>query len=126
VDVGAHGWRRAWVLRDRAAGGAIAGHVDLRGHASRHSGHRALLGMGVHRDHRRRGLGRRLLAHAQDWAAQQPGLAWIDLTVLSTNEPAVALYRAADFQVNGGLADRFVLDGRSVGELFMSRRIARA
>jgi ribosomal protein S18 acetylase RimI-like enzyme len=126
VEVGAPGWRRLWVLRDRGAGGAIAGHVDLRGHASRHSAHRALLGMGVHRDHRRRGLARRLLAHAQDWAARQPGLAWIDLTVLSTNEAAVALYRAADFQVHGGLPDRFILDGRSVGELFMSRRVPRA
>jgi hypothetical protein len=45
------GWRRAWVAVDK--GGAIAGHIDLRARPERAAAHRALLGMGVHRDWRR-------------------------------------------------------------------------
>jgi ribosomal protein S18 acetylase RimI-like enzyme len=123
IDVGAAGWRRAWLARDER--GAIAGHVDLRAHPEPFTGHRCLLGMGVHRDQRRRGVARRLLAHADRWAAAQPMLQWIDLRVLAINEPAVALYRAAGFEMNGGTRDRFVIDGRSIGEISMARQIAR-
>ena len=76
IDVGAPGWRRVWVARD--ADGRIAGHVDLRAHAERHTAHRCLLGMGVDRAHRKAGLGGRLLAHAQRWAGESAALAWID------------------------------------------------
>jgi hypothetical protein len=48
------GWRRVWVaVLDQA----MVGHVDLRAHPSANMGHRCLLGMGVHRDWRRSGIG---------------------------------------------------------------------
>ena len=122
VAVGETGWRRAWVARD--AHGRVAGHVDLRAHPEPHTGHRCLLGMGVHRDHRRQGLARKLLAHATQWAVDQE-LRWMDLSVLSANEPAVALYRAEGFQMQGGTPDMFWIDGQSLGELFMARKLAR-
>lgn len=123
ADVPASGWRRAWVARD--ASGAIVGHVDLRGHPDRFTEHRCLLGMGVRRDQRRRGLGRRLLAHAAQWAAAETALQWIDLRVLANNEAAVALYMDAGFDMLGGTKDRYVIDGRSLGEMAMARRVAR-
>jgi ribosomal protein S18 acetylase RimI-like enzyme len=79
--------------------------------------------MGVRREHRRLGLARRLLAHASDWATAQ-GLRWVDLRVLSANEPAVALYRAEGFLMQGGTPDMFVIDGRSFGHVAMARRLA--
>jgi ribosomal protein S18 acetylase RimI-like enzyme len=123
VDVAASGWRRAWIARDERGG--IAGHVDLRGHSERFADHRCVVGLGVHRDQRRRGVARKLLAHAEQWAAAQPMLQWIDLRVLAINEPAVALYRAAGFDMNGGTRDRFVIDGKSIGEMSMARKIPR-
>ena len=120
VAVGEPGWRRAWIARD--AHGGVAGHVDLRAHPERFTGHRCLLGMGVERGHRRRGLARRLLAHASSWAAEQ-GLKWIDLQVLSANEPAVALYRREGFLMQGGKPDMFVVDGVSLGELWMAKKV---
>ena len=86
TEVGAPGWRRAWMALD--ADGAICGHVDLRARPERASAHRCLLGMGVHRDARRQGLGERLLAAALDWARAQETLDWVDLEVLSSNQPA--------------------------------------
>jgi GNAT superfamily N-acetyltransferase len=122
VPVGEPGWRRAWVARD--AGGRVIGHVDLRAHPELHTGHRCLLGMGVGRVHRRIGIGRWLLAHAVQWAADAR-LRWIDLRVLSSNEPAVTLYRMEGFQMQGGTPDMFVVDGQSFGDLFMSKKVTR-
>jgi len=119
TPVGEPGWRRGWIARD--ADGAVAGHVDLRAHPEPHTGHRCQLGMGVRRDLRRLGLACRLLAHATQWAADA-GLKWIDLQVLSLNAPAVALYRREGFQMQGGRPDMFVIDGVSLGEIWMARK----
>ncbi len=118
--VGEPGWRRGWIARN--ARGEVAGHVDLRAHPEPFTGHRCQLGMGVQRDHRRIGLAIRLLAHATRWAAAQ-GFKWIDLQVLSANEPAVALYRREGFQMQGGKPDMFVIDGVSLGEIWMARKV---
>jgi len=123
VAAGEAGWRRAWVARD--ARGRVVGHVDLRTHPDAHTGHRCLLGMGVDRDHRRLGLARKLLVQATQWAIDQ-GLRWMDLRVLSSNEAAVALYRAEGFQMQGGTPDMFWIDGQSLGYLFMAKKLAPA
>jgi ribosomal protein S18 acetylase RimI-like enzyme len=120
TSVGEPGWRRGWIARD--ARGVVAGHVDLRAHPEPFAGHRCQLGMGVRREHRRIGLASRLLAHATQWAAAQ-GLKWIDLQVLSANEPAVAFYRREGFQMQGGRPDMFVIAGVSLGEIWMARKI---
>ncbi len=121
TPVGEPGWRRGWIARDAA--GAVAGHVDLRAHAEAFTSHRCQLGMGVRRDLRRLGLASRLLAHADAWAAAQ-GLKWIDVQVLAANEPAVALYRREGFLMQGGRPDMFVIDGASLGEIWMARRVS--
>ncbi|MFL6627949.1 MAG: GNAT family N-acetyltransferase [Vitreoscilla sp.] len=118
---GEPGWRRGWIARDLQ--GRVAGHIDLRAHASPFAGHRCELGMGVRRDLRRQGLASRLLAHADAWAGAQ-GLRWIDLMVLSANEAAVALYRREGFLMQGGRPDMYVIDGQSLGEIWMARKVA--
>ena len=89
VEVGVAKWRRAWAALD--SGNAITGHVDLRAVSDSCTEHRALLGLGVHRERRRRGLGKALVAHALDWACQKTALEWIDLNFLSGNVPAERL-----------------------------------
>jgi YD repeat-containing protein len=121
VDVGAPGWRRAWVARDAA--GRIAGHIDLRAHAERYAAHRCLLGMGVDRGQRKAGLGGRLIAHAQSWAQQSTRLEWIDLQVLSSNTAAVNLYLRNGFQKTGEIEGMFHIDGRRFSYTGMSKRI---
>ena len=123
TPLGEPGWRRGWLARD--ARGAVAGHVDLRAHPDAFTGHRCVLGMGVRRDVRRGGLATRLLAEATRWASTQ-GLKWIDLQVLSANEPAVALYRREGFLMQGGRPDMFVIDGVSLGEIWMARKVPAA
>jgi RimJ/RimL family protein N-acetyltransferase len=122
VRVGEPGWRRIWVAV--SSSGQIAGHIDLRAHPERHTSHRCLLGMGVHRDYRNRGVGRGLLRHAERWARQEANLEWIDLQVLSVNHPAIALYVAAGFHQTGEIADMFRLDGVSLSYTGMAKKIA--
>lgn len=116
--VGTKGWRRVWVAR--SADGQIVGHIDLRAHPESFAEHRCLLGMGVHRRHRRAGLGAALIAHARQWAADVAQLEWIDLQVLSDNNAAVALYQRAGFVKAGEMPDMFRIDGRSFAYTTMS------
>ena len=107
----------------RDGDGRIAGHIDLRAHAERYTGHRCLLGMGVDRDHRKQGLGSRLIAHAAQWAQESAGLKWIDLQVLSANAPAIKLYERNGFHKTGEIAAMFNIDGQDFAYTSMSKRI---
>ena len=113
----ASGWRRLWLAADAAG---IHGHVDLRARPEPASAHRALLGMGVHRDARRLGLGTALLDTAIGWAAADPALDWIDLEVLSVNVPARALYHKRGFVQTGEFADLLRIDGERHGYVHMA------
>ncbi|MCE3263795.1 MAG: family N-acetyltransferase [Pseudoduganella sp.] len=117
--VGMPGWRRVWVAME---GEEIIGHIDLRARPEPAARHRCLLGMGVHRNARRGGLGTALVAAAAAWARAQ-GMAWIDLEVLAGNLPARGLYRKAGFVQTGEIADMFRIDGESLGYVFMSLQL---
>ena len=121
LPIGSPGWRRVWVGRD--ARRQIVGHVDLRSHPVRFAEHRCLLDMGVHRNHRRLGVGAALLSHATEWALANTGLEWLDLEVPSTNEPALRLYLRAGFAKVGEVAEMFKMDGRSFSWTTMTKRI---
>ena len=120
TPVGEAGWRRVWLALDDQ--GAIAGHIDLRARPEKPAAHRALLGMGVHRDHRRHGLGARLIDAAMDWARAEAGIDWVDLEVLSVNRPARSLYERCGFAILGETDDMFRIDGERLAYTFMTRR----
>lgn len=121
IAVGDAGWRRAWVARSTE--GRIVGHIDLRAHPERFTGHRCLLGMGVDRHYRRAGLGAALLAHARRWATEAARLEWMDLQVMSQNHAALALYRRAGFETVGEIDDMFNIDGKAFSYTTMSMRL---
>ena len=43
--------------------------------------------------------------------------------MLSANEAAVALYRREGFLMQGGRPDLYVIDGVSLGEVWMARKV---
>jgi len=120
TEVGQPGWRRVWVAR--ADDGGIAGHIDLRGHPESHTGHRCLLGMGVHRAHRQQGLGGKLIAHAENWALLA-GVQWVDLQVLSVNTPAIHLYERSGYRKIGEIPNMFLIDGKHFSYTIMTHRL---
>jgi ribosomal protein S18 acetylase RimI-like enzyme len=121
LPVGQPGWRRLWLAID--AYGDIAGHVDLRSRPEPAATHRAMLGMGVHRVWRRRGLGWRLLATAAGWARDETDIDWIDLEVLSENVPAIDLYARAGFTTVARVADMLRIAGVSHDLSYMTFRL---
>ena len=120
--LGQPGWRRLWLAF--GSDGEIAGHIDLRARPENSAAHRVLLGIGVHRDARRQGLGERLIGIASAWALAE-GFAWIDLEVLSANINARQLYLRCGFVQVGELADMFRIDGQAHGYTFMARKLAK-
>jgi ribosomal protein S18 acetylase RimI-like enzyme len=121
VPIGQAKWRRAWIAFD--AEGNITGHVDLRSLPEPHTQHRALLGMGVNSNNRRQGVGRQLLEFAAAWAKGTGMIEVIDLAVLSNNIPAIQLYEKAGFERVCEIADKFRVDGQSVGDLMMTLKL---
>jgi len=122
LAVGEPGWRRLWLAL--GPGGDIVGHIDLRSRPEPGARHRAMLGMGVHRAWRRRGLGRSLVATALDWArGADGGVAWIDLEVMSDNLPACALYVRSGFASVARVADMLRIDGVSYDLSYMTLKL---
>lgn len=121
IPVGQPNWRRAWIAID--ADDSILGHIDLRAYPDLYAEHRAIMGMGVHRDYRRRGLGSKLIETISTWALRETGIVWIDLWVLSGNEPAMRLYQSSEFVKVGEIQDMFRIDGESHAYTLMARRL---
>ncbi|HEX9172832.1 MAG TPA: hypothetical protein VF861_09225 [Telluria sp.] len=55
---------------------------------------------------------------------ENTALAWVDLQVLSRNEPAIRLYHAAGFVKTGEIPEMFKIDGQLLSYTSMSRRLA--
>ena len=115
------GWRRAWGLFDK---GELVGHLYLAGGTLRSELHRADMGMGITRSHRRQGGGTLLLEAGIEWARRQPTIDWIDLDVFSDNPGAQALYARHGFQILGRTRDRFRVDGQSLDNISMAMNVA--
>lgn len=121
IPVGQPGWRRLWLAIGPS--GNIAGHIDLRARPEPAAAHRAMLGMGVQRLYRRRGLGAQLVDTALAWARTQKGMDWIDLEVLADNQPAVGLYLRLDFRMIARIEDMVRVDGVAYDLCYMTRAV---
>jgi ribosomal protein S18 acetylase RimI-like enzyme len=91
--------------------GQIIGWCDaLPGTASAGTAHIGHLGMGVLKNFRGKGIGRRL-AEATIEKARALGLEKIELSVYSSNDAAIALYRNLGFQEEGRKSRGRLVDG---------------
>lgn len=100
--------------------GRIVGDINLLPSKGRRA-HTGTIGMGVHDDYTRRGIGRALLGEALAIADDWLNLRRIELTVYADNEAALALYRSAGFEVEGRMTDYAYRAGRYVDALSMAR-----
>ncbi|THK37415.1 GNAT family N-acetyltransferase [Ensifer sp. MPMI2T] len=100
--------------------GRIVGLAGLHRHKGRRQ-HAADLGMSVHDDYRRRGIGRALLEALINAADRWLGISRIELTVFTDNEAAIGLYRQAGFVTEGVLKSWALRDGALADVLVMAR-----
>ena len=107
--------------------GRVIGEADVRRMAPLRLRHVAHLGLSVHPEFQRLGVGRALMMAAIDWCTSGPGvelggISRIDLNVLADNDRAIAMYKSLGFEIEGRRR-RFIRreDGTEVDDLVMAR-----
>jgi ribosomal protein S18 acetylase RimI-like enzyme len=98
----------------------VVGWCDLRPKSAVTLSHSAVLGMGVLRGHRGRGIGARMLAMCLEMAGERD-LRRVELVVRADNLPAIALYRRFGFEVEGVCRRYIRMDGVDHDALLMAR-----
>lgn len=83
--------------------------------------HVGLLGIMVHTQWQRKGIGKRLMEYILDFADNWLMLTRMELTVHASNEHAIRLYRSFGFEVEGRLKFAIVMNGSYTDELMMGR-----
>jgi ribosomal protein S18 acetylase RimI-like enzyme len=110
--------RHGMVQYVAAAGPRIVGWCDIIPHRWEGFRHGGRLGMGVAREFRRSGIGRRLLDAAVG-GARDAGLSRIELEVFSSNDHAIRLYERYGFAREGLHRKGRIIDGRIEDVLMM-------
>jgi ribosomal protein S18 acetylase RimI-like enzyme len=105
--------------------GELAGYVKLRRPTALASNRHVfeINGLAVARARRRRGVARALL-RAAETEARERGARKLRLRVLGDNGAARALYESEGYVVSGILPEEFLLDGRFVDDVWMTRDLA--
>jgi RimJ/RimL family protein N-acetyltransferase len=103
--------------------GEIVGRLSLARDPHPSSAHVADLGLMVAAGHRRRGIGRALLAAAEEWA-RSVQVTKLELHVFPHNEPAIALYERCGYEREGYRRRHYRRpDGRYVDAVLMAKRL---
>jgi putative acetyltransferase len=100
--------------------GRIVGSAGIHRHKGRRR-HVGEVGMSVHDDFQRRGIGSALTAALVDVADNWLDLKRLELTVYLDNEPAIRLYRKFGFEVEGTCRGYAFRDGQYVDSFSMAR-----
>jgi RimJ/RimL family protein N-acetyltransferase len=78
------------------------------------------IGIGVLETHQGNGIGRALMAGLEEWA-RAAGIHRLQLPVVTTNAPAIALYRKCGFALEGTLRQSVWVEGRPVDQYMMAK-----
>ncbi len=120
-DANTAGWRKLWIATNQE--NQIVGHVDIRSHNEQYTEHRVLLGMGVDSNFRKLKIGQKLMEFIINYCKNDDAICWIDLQVLTNNEPAIKLYKKMNFQLQSSMEDMFRIDKTSYGYTAMTLNV---
>ncbi|MDW0115979.1 GNAT family N-acetyltransferase [Sporosarcina thermotolerans] len=102
--------------------GALTGYLMVIAGGSKRNKHSAYLVIGISREFRGQGIGKALFAELDNWARKQ-NLHRLELTVMKTNAPGVALYEKAGFQIEGVKKNSLLVNGEYIDEYYMAKLI---
>jgi len=83
--------------------------------------HVGFLGISIVNEFRGTGIGTAMMNYIIEWARRQKGLEKISLTVFSTNEAAINLYRTFGFQIEGMSKRQHKIEGKHIDEITMGK-----
>lgn len=109
----------AAVLVAETPAGELVGRLSIARDQHPSSPHVADIGVMVADTHRRRGVGRALLAAAADWA-RDVGIAKLELSVFPHNTAAIALYEELGYEREGYRRAHYVRAGEHVDVAVMA------
>jgi len=108
-----------FVVEDR---NELVGYIALFGGRYRRIRHCAHIVIGILAEYRGKKLGTILFQIAEKWAADVE-LTRLELTVISDNKAALALYKKMGFEIEGLKKNSLFIDGKYVDEYYMGKAI---
>jgi RimJ/RimL family protein N-acetyltransferase len=100
--------------------GKLIGFLSATGGEYQRIRHRAYLVIGILQAYTGQGIGARLFEALDSWAKEH-GIHRLELTVMTHNTAAIALYKKMGFDVEGTKRQSMQIDGQYVDELFMGK-----
>lgn len=100
----------------------IVGYLGLkRSHLSKLK-HVAKFTVGVLNDHQKQGIATKLIEFAEKWAKEE-GIHRLEITVITENKPAIALFEKTGFEREGTRKGAVNMDDDFYDEFFMAKEI---
>ena len=96
------------------------GYLLAMGEGVNRKRHSVYVALGIREGHRGKGIGAQLLEALEIWAVRKQ-LRRIELTVMESNAPGLALYKKAGFEIEGIKRDSLIIDGQFANEYYMSK-----
>ena len=109
-----------WPMYCAVENGEVAGWIDITPEAVPECSHRGVLGIGIQRARRGKGVGKSLMKAALD-AAPLAGLSKVELTVYASNTAAIGLFERFGFEPVGTIRDFRRLDDVIYDALLMEK-----
>ncbi|WP_419881886.1 N-acetyltransferase family protein [Peribacillus sp. B-H-3] len=100
--------------------GELIGYLMLLGNRNERARHKAYIVIGVAEQARGKGAGTRLFAECEEHA-RRLNLHRLELTVITHNEAAIALYKKMGFEIEGTKRDSLYFGGKFADEFCMSK-----
>ncbi|MBS2968581.1 GNAT family N-acetyltransferase [Metabacillus sp. KIGAM252] len=106
-----------WVSEDQDG---FHGHLAVLPCQLNRNRHKASVVIGLLPEYQNMGIGGKLMDTAVAWSKLQ-GLHRLELTVMTHNEPAIALYKKKKFSLEGTVRHSLLVNGEWVDEYIMGR-----
>lgn len=100
--------------------GKIIGHLTVIGGTAERIRHRASIVIGVRQAHTGQGIGKNLMSAMEEWRPTA-GISRLELTVMSHNIHAIALYHKVGFKQEGIKPKSLLVNGTYVDEFIMGK-----
>ena len=118
-------WSESGVTLVAEVAGVVVGSLSCHRERRTPLRHGAEIGLTVARDHRGIGVGRALLRGVEEWARDKR-VDRIQLTVYPHNEKAIALYKAAGYEIEGVIRGAVRFPEGDLDLVLMSKLLQRA